>query len=376
MKVIIGPDVSVYEDDPATPQGIDFTKMRQEANFVIARAGQNLTPDTTFNTNWSHAKAGGLPRGTYWLYDSRADPNQQAELWVQLLGGDLGELPLFLDIEENYGGPFSGWRKWIEFLGRLKELVGNKEIGIYTAFAYWKDNAPNPITNPADLESFHKYALWIANYGVANPNVPQPWGANEWVFWQFTNSENGKTYGAESQAIDLNFFNGDGTAFTQRFNLPAPEEPHDYPPGVPPVNGYRVTATALNIRSGPGTSFTVIGSLKNGDIVDGLGVNADGSWTQIRTASGLIGWCASQYLVKLVNGTPPPVPSGVKYKVTASALNIRVGPGTNFAVTGVLKNGDIVDGLGINADGSWTQIRRADGLTGWCASRYLVKLSG
>jgi lysozyme len=387
VKVIIGPDVSVYEDDPATPQGIDFTRMREAANFVIVRAGQSLEPDTSFNNNWSHAKAAGLPRGSYWLFDSRSVPKQQAELWVQLLGGDLGELPLFIDIEENYGGLYHGWGKWVEFLERLKELTGNKEMGIYTAFAYWKDNAPDPLTEAANLEYFHKYTLWIAHYGVATPSVPKPWGADEWVFWQFTNSDDGKTYGAESHSIDLSFFNGDGTAFTQRYNLPAPEQPHDYyPPGIPPGIGYRVNTTALNIRAGSGPSFPVIGSLKNGDIVEGLDINADGSWTQIRRADGLTGWCASRYLIKLDSPPPPapppppppppPVPTGVKYRVAPTALNIRAGPGTSFTVTGSLKNGDIVDGLGINADGSWTQIRRADGLTGWCASRYLVKLGG
>ena len=124
---------------------------------------------------------------------------------------------------------------------------------------------------------------------------------------------------------------------------------------------------------GPATSYTVVGSLKNGDIVEGLGINADGSWTQIRRTDGLTGWCASQYLIKL-DGSPPPVPSGLKYQVTATALNIRQGPGTSFTVIGTLKNDDIVDGLSTNADGTWTQIQRADGLTGWCASRYLVKL--
>jgi GH25 family lysozyme M1 (1,4-beta-N-acetylmuramidase)/uncharacterized protein YraI len=375
MKVIIGPDVSVYEDSPPTPQGINFPKMRQEANFVFVRAGQKLSPDSTFKNNWSHAKGARLPRGSSWVYDSRVDPGQQAELWVKLLAGDLGELPLFMDLEEDYDGPNDGWKKWMVFLDRLKELVGNKEIGIYTAFDYWKNNAPNPLNQAADLETFHKYTLWIANYTVTKPSVPQPWSANEWGFWQFTNAESGKTYGALSQSIDLNFFNGDANTFVRRFNLPAPEEPHNYPPGVPPANGYRVTAKALNIRSGPGASYTVIGTLKNGDIVDGLGINADGIWTQIRRVDGLSGWCVSNYLIKL-KSSPPPIPSGVKYHIITTAANIREGPGTSFTVIGGFKIGDIVEGLGINADGSWTQIRRTDGLTGWCVSQYLVKLGG
>ena len=374
MKVIIGPDVSFYDDDPATLQGIDFVRMRQQANFVIVRAGQGLFQDSTFANNWSHAKQAGLPRGSYWLYDSRADPKQQAELWAQLLGGDPGELPLFADMEENYGGPFKGWANWVVFLDHLKSLVGNKEIGIYTAFFYWKANAPDPQSQPADLQYFHQYPLWIANYGVTSPSVPQPWDANEWMFWQFTETGDSKTYGAESQAIDLSFFNGDGNAFTQRFNLSTPEVPHDYPPPLPPGTNYQVTTTALNVRSGPGTNNAVVGVLKNGEIVQGLGANPDGSWIQIRRADGLTGWCASQYLSKVETPPPPPPPSGVNYRVTTSLLNIRSGPGTSFSVIGSLKNGDIVEGLGTNPDGSWTRIRRTDGLTGWCASQYLTKV--
>ena len=80
MRKIIGPDVSFYQDSPTTPQGIDFIRMNQAADFVIIRAGQNLWPDSDFKENWQRAKQAGLPRGSYWFYDSRADPKQQAEL--------------------------------------------------------------------------------------------------------------------------------------------------------------------------------------------------------------------------------------------------------------------------------------------------------
>src|SRR4026207_1701600 len=141
MRKIIGPDVSFYQDSPTTPQGINFTRLNEAADFVIIRAGQHLGADSDFKTNWRDAKAANLPRGSYWFYDSRADPKKQAELWVSLLDGDMGELPLFADLEEAYNGPFTGWKYWKDFLDRLKSLVGQKEIGIYTAFYYWQQNA-------------------------------------------------------------------------------------------------------------------------------------------------------------------------------------------------------------------------------------------
>ncbi len=154
------------------------------------------------------------------------------------MDGDFGELPLFADFEEAYGGQYQGWRKWYDFLERLKELVGDKEISVYTAFYYWRDNAPNATTQKDSLEYFHQYPLWIANYGAAEPSVPKPWGENEWLFWQFTEVGDGELYGVESKGIDLNYFNGDAEAFRQRFGISDPGDP-------PPV-GRMATSIALS----------------------------------------------------------------------------------------------------------------------------------
>src|SRR5262245_12958401 len=130
MANLIGPDVSFYQDDAGTLQGIDFVKMKQSAGYVIVRAGQNIWIDSDFRTNWRDAKAAGWPRGSYWFYDSRADPRDQADLWFSVFESDFGELPLFADFEESYGGAFTGWRHWRTFLERLRALVGTREIGI------------------------------------------------------------------------------------------------------------------------------------------------------------------------------------------------------------------------------------------------------
>lgn len=234
---ILGPDVSFYQDDPNTVRQIDFHAMRNHgARFVIIRGGQNNWTDPDFAFNWAGAKEAGLPRGSYWYYDSRVEPRLQAERWINQFGGDLGELPLFGDFEENYNGPYQGWQNWRLFLERLKQLAPGKMIGIYTAFYYWRDN-----TIGADLEYFHQYPLWIANYAVEFPAVPQPWSATEWMFWQYTSSGDGHLYGAESAEIDLNYFNGDEAHFQAILtNIelppppPAPEEIHlpDMYPGI------------------------------------------------------------------------------------------------------------------------------------------------
>ena len=374
-RTIVGPDVSFYQDDPGTPQEINFERMNNSADFVIIRSGQNLWVDPDFKNNWRRAKEAGLPRGSYWFYDSRADPRQQAELWFNLLNGDMGELPLFLDLEESYRGTFTGWQHWKTFLERLRALAGSKEIGIYTAYHYWQDNAP--FSQPTELEYFHRYPLWIANYGVAQPLVPKPWATSEWLFWQFTASGDGPFYGAESLEIDLNNFNGNAQAFAQRFNVPVPEDPT---PPDPAGNQYRVNAGTLYVREGPGTNYKSIGFLRRSDVVEALEANADGSWLRVRRLTdGLTGWASSTYLIRITTPPPPPPPPppptvGDRYKCTAASLNVREGPGTNFKSIGSLVRNDQVEALEFNTGATWIRVRRfTDGLTGWASAAFLEK---
>lgn len=55
----------------------------------------------------------------------------------------------------------------------------------------------------------------------------------------------------------------------------------------------------------------------------------------------------------------------------ASQLNLRTGPGVNFARVSVLNNGDVIELLGRNARTTWIQVRLADGRSGWVNSAYL-----
>ena len=388
MRKIIGPDVSFYQDDPGTPVGIDFVRMNKLADFVIIRAGQNKWIDRDFNRNWGAAKTAGLPRGSYWFYDSRADPKAQAEIWAGLVENEMGELPLFADFEEAYNGEFKGWENWRKFLDHLRSLVGGKEIGIYTAYYYWVNNAPNPVTQANALEYFHRYPLWIANYGVTTPLVPRPWSSDEWLFWQFTAMGDGIIYGVESAEIDLNYFNGDAQAFADRFNVPLPQDPE---PPEPTGKKYIVNARALYVRQGPGTNYKAIGYLLRNDIVEAFDHNSDGTWLYVkRESDGLMGWCSIAYLVPVTPLPPPdpepppeeppppepPPPTGKLYRVTASALYVREGPATSFPTVGYLVRDNIVEELESNSDGSWKRIRRlTDQLTGWCSTTYLMPIS-
>jgi len=166
---MIVPDVSFYQYDyfdntrQKIIKWIDFALMRSKSPAVIIRAGQNTWQDIAFDVSWRAAKEAGLQRGSYWFYDSRANPKRQAEKYVEVLGNDAGELELWCDFEDNYGGPYGGMYNWYDFMERIRALMPNKQLGIYTGYYYWLENTKS-------IESyFAQYPLWIAAYGVAKP---------------------------------------------------------------------------------------------------------------------------------------------------------------------------------------------------------------
>jgi exopolysaccharide biosynthesis protein/GH25 family lysozyme M1 (1,4-beta-N-acetylmuramidase) len=197
--------------------------MRSVTPAVIIRAGQNLWKDVAFDISWSRSKLAGLLRGSYWFYDSRAKPRDQALKWASVLGNDRGELPLFADFEDRYGGNYGKWQDWKYFLQSLKEIMPDKEISIYTAYYYFREKTISVGIPSNELELFKQYPLWIANYNTTSPLVPRPW--TEWHLWQHTDKGDGSKYGVASANIDLNYFDGTEEQFIERFSSAPKEEP-------------------------------------------------------------------------------------------------------------------------------------------------------
>ena len=97
---------------------------------------------------------------------------------------------------------------------------------------------------------------------------------------------------------------------------------------------YKVTASSLNVRSGAGTKYKVVGSKKNGAVVC-VSTTSNG-WSKISE-----GWVSSTYLKKVSTSSSTQKPtnnnsstSGTTQYVTASSLNLRKGPGTNYGTSG------------------------------------------
>ena len=141
----------------------------------------------------------------------------------------------------------------------------------------------------------------------------------------------------------------------------------------------RVNATSLNVRTGPGTSYSVKSKLSNGSQVS-ITEKSNG-WYKISSSNGVNGWVSGDY-IKLVgndsssNNESIDV-SGEKYnatgKVNATSLNVRTGPGTSYSVKSKLSNGSQVS-ITEKSNG-WYKISSSNGVNGWVSGDY-IKLVG
>lgn len=212
-QVIIA-DVSFWQDDDETPYKIDFSIMRSHGvDGAILRAGQNTWYDEDYIDYAANADRIGFPRGAYWFYDSRSNPIHQADKFADLIEvTGFPKLGIWGDYEERYGGPYGGEKNFKAFMDRLKERFPGKLIGVYTAYYYWLEK-----TTATFRANFKDYPLWIAHYRVSKPLIPSPW--SDYLFWQYTDTGDGKKLGVESHELDLNLYRRGFEEYKSYFKL-------------------------------------------------------------------------------------------------------------------------------------------------------------
>lgn len=128
------------------------------------------------------------------------------------------------------------------------------------------------------------------------------------------------------------------------------------------VLGVGVVTTAsgpLNVRSSPSTGAGVVSTLNKGSYV--MLLSKSGSWYQVQYDKSRTGYCHASY-VTAVAGTPA--------SVTASALNVRSGAGTSYAVKGYLYSGDNV--VVLSTANGWSRVVYHGTKTGYVSAKYLT----
>ncbi len=136
------------------------------------------------------------------------------------------------------------------------------------------------------------------------------------------------------------------------------------------AQGYVTATTNVNVRSGPGTGYSKLGTLAKGTTVAKLGTS--GSWTII-DYNDKQAYVSSDYLKAASSSDGSSGGSAqTGYMAATTNVNVRSGPGTNYSIIGSLYKGTIIPKLGTS--GSWTKISYNGG-TGYVSSQYLTPSS-
>ncbi len=148
-----------------------------------------------------------------------------------------------------------------------------------------------------------------------------------------------------------------------------------------------VNCTTLNVRSGAGTSNSVVTTISEGQTVSIAGSAKDGAGTEwyavtfTKNGKSYSGYVSSVYITTDGGSGQTESTSGaytpVQAVVNCSSLNVRSGPGTQYSVTGQLSKGTSVTVTGEDRDGSnvvWYEIS-FNKSTGYVHSSYLTKES-
>jgi len=174
-KPILGIDVSHFQGD------INWEEIKNaKIQFAYDKATQGKHfKDPDYFTNQKAAHTVGLLHGAYHFYISGDSPKEQAHNFLSALDYSSIDLPPVLDLEEggikapiditNFQADVLQWLKIVEDSLKVRPII-------YTN---------NPFGNQyLDHPDFEKYDLWIAEYDVNKPKIPNAWEKKGWLIWQ------------------------------------------------------------------------------------------------------------------------------------------------------------------------------------------------
>lgn len=128
-----------------------------------------------------------------------------------------------------------------------------------------------------------------------------------------------------------------------------------------------VNGDTVNIRTGPGLSYTIVTKVKENDVLTVM--DEEGDWIKVKTSSNKIGWIAN-WLIKSEQVTAT---KNQTVKITENGLRVRSAAGTTNKVLGTLQKGETYNVLQVK-DG-WIQINSPYG-NGWISTDFATILEG
>lgn len=134
---------------------------------------------------------------------------------------------------------------------------------------------------------------------------------------------------------------------------------------------YRYATERVNVRTGPGTKYGIVGVLDAGEQVKLIGYS--GKWSQV-VYRGQVAYVFTKYLGTYAPTTPtqpaqPTQPTWGTTLYTTTNLNLRKGPGTKYGLIGTIRVGTAV--TFVEKSGNWSKVVCGD-YTGYVFTKYLT----
>ena len=168
-----GIDVSGYQGN------IDYKKVKEDGIDIVyikSSEGSNYI-DSHFERNYEQARANGLKIGFYHYVTARTEEQakRQAQFFVSVISGKVVDCKLAMDFE-SFGSLTKEEINHIGlvFIQTVQQLSGKETIlysNAYTANTIWRGELT-------------RYPLWVAQYGVNEPQNNGTW--ENWAGWQYT----------------------------------------------------------------------------------------------------------------------------------------------------------------------------------------------
>jgi len=128
-----------------------------------------------------------------------------------------------------------------------------------------------------------------------------------------------------------------------------------------------VDGDVLRIRSGPGTTYSVVDKLTEGDIIVILERTSD-DWYKINF-HGIVGYVSTEFLRDVLKAEN----FNAQGRITGDRVNIRERPSTSSDILGTYANETVMTVIGVN--NGWYKVKN-DGKTGYVRSDFMTIIEG
>lgn len=186
-----GADISEYQGD------IEWDKLSDNMDFIFIKATEGSEhTDPRFAENLAGSKTTSLAVGAYHFFSYDSSGATQAEHFIDIAGDMDGMLPPVIDVE-FYGDYEKSPKSISEVEPELRAMIDALEAEYGTKpIIYCTSKAYNLYSS-----CFDDCPLWFRNVYY------YPFG-KDWVFWQYSDSEELDGYHGDEKYIDMNTFEG------------------------------------------------------------------------------------------------------------------------------------------------------------------------